>query len=351
MNNRLLIFDLMRSLAILIILFHHLPNYTGNFYDLNFIGINLDLSPLNELNRYLGLGLFIFLAGYLINRKRERFADKRSAINFLYRKFIRIFPLYYLALFCFILIHKIYAPLKIGVQILGLQLLFASSTLKPIHTLWFIGLIVIYYYLFTVLNYNPIKKFYKGLIIILFPICIWILLTLFKVTDSRLILYYWVFLGGVFCAETNFFESEFWRKFNSLIPIVFVPVFLISFFLEKQYKLITTNSSYSYLLINLLIFTFVLFIYQISTLISRKNSSLKLIQIVSYASYCMFLFHRPIWFSMSYVLKQTLGINYSIAALILLFVGIPVVIIISYYIQRFYDEHCMKLLPKDKLIK
>jgi len=53
MNNRLFIFDLMRALAIFIILFHHLPQYSGNFYNFNFIGIHIDLSPVNGLNRYL----------------------------------------------------------------------------------------------------------------------------------------------------------------------------------------------------------------------------------------------------------------------------------------------------------
>jgi len=344
MNNRLFIFDLMRALAIFIILFHHLPQYSGNFYNFNFIGIHIDLSPVNGLNRYLALSLFIFISGYLLNRKRERFQDINSAVKFLYKKIIRIFPLYYLALFAFIYIYKIFSPLTIFIHILGLQLLFASPNFKPIMTLWFIGLILIYYSLFIVINYGNIRQISRILIIILFPIFIGLLSVVFKVTDLRIILYYWVFIFGIFSAETNFFEQKLWRKISPIIPILFILFFLISFFVEKEYGLMKINLGYSYILINLLVLLFVLFVYQISSFISLNNPSVKLIELISYSSYCMFLFHRPLWSVMDKFLKKTLEINnFYITTSILVILGIPILIVFSYYLQRFYDKYVMKL--------
>ncbi len=65
-RQRLEELDIMRGLAILIILFHHLPDYGFNFFDLRNFGIGLDLSFLNGLNTYFGLGLFIYVSGVLL---------------------------------------------------------------------------------------------------------------------------------------------------------------------------------------------------------------------------------------------------------------------------------------------
>ncbi|VXD20389.1 putative Predicted acyltransferase 3 [Planktothrix serta PCC 8927] len=345
MNNRLIVFDLLRCLAIFIILVHHFLEYLSYFYNSNFIGINVNLLfYLNELNRYLGLGLFTFVSGYLINLKRERFKDLNSALKFLYKKFLRIFPLYYLALITFIYMDKIFSPLKIAIHILGLQLLFSSSNFQPIKTLWFIGLILIYYCLFIVINFRNIIPIYRIFIIILFPIVLGGLSVVFGVTDLRLILYYWIFIFGIFCAENNFFEQQFWRKISPINPILFLFIFLIAFFVEIKYGLMEINLVYSYILITILELLFVLLVYQISSLIPIKNSLLKLIQVISYSSYCMFLFHRPLWFVMENLLQQTLEINnFYIMISISTLLAIPILITFSYFLQHFYDKYFMKL--------
>jgi len=104
------------------------------------------------------------------------------------------------------------------------------------------------------------------------------------------------------------------------------------------------NLGYSYILINLLVLLFVLFVYQISSFISLNNPSVKLIELISYSSYCMFLFHRPLWSVMDKFLKKTLEINnFYITTSILVILGIPILIVFSYYLQRFYDKYVMKL--------
>jgi peptidoglycan/LPS O-acetylase OafA/YrhL len=62
-------FNVMRALGIFIILAHHLPDYCFNYYNLSYLGINIDISLLNDLNRYFALGIFIFISGYLLNEK------------------------------------------------------------------------------------------------------------------------------------------------------------------------------------------------------------------------------------------------------------------------------------------
>ncbi len=345
MNNRLISFDLMRCVAIFIILFHHLPGYLYYIYDINVIKGNPDLLyHFYELNRYLGLGLFTFLTGYLLNRKKERFKNWESAFKFLKKKIIRIFPLYYLALVVFIYIYKLFSPLTIAIHMIGLQLIFAAPKLQPIITLWFIGLIFIYYCLFMVINNQNLSKFYRILIMILFPIVIGIFRISFQITDLRLILYYGVFMFGIFCAEVNFFEQYLWRKISPVIPILFILVFFINFKVETEYGLTQINLELSYLLIHFLELFFILLIYQVSYLIPINDCFQKLIEFISYCSYCMFLFHRPLGFVIKNFLQQTLEIhNFYLMITLLLILGLPTLIVCSYYLQLFYDKSIMKL--------
>ena len=62
--------DLMRFVAVIIIvLLHHMPSYYFNIYDLRTFNIPVDLSFLGHLTRYLGLGSFVFISGYLMSAK------------------------------------------------------------------------------------------------------------------------------------------------------------------------------------------------------------------------------------------------------------------------------------------
>ncbi|MGL6135903.1 MAG: acyltransferase family protein, partial [Planktothrix sp.] len=183
MENRLVVFDWMRTIGIFMILAHHLPKYYLGLQVLDQDKIDINLLSFYELNRYFSLGLFVFISGYLINQKRKRFLNSRSLLKFLYKKFIRVFPLYYLALIAFIYMYQVFDPVSIIIHILGLQLLFVSDTFSALPTLWFIGLIVIYYSLFMILNYQPIKPIYKIFLIVFFPILMVTLALYFEITD------------------------------------------------------------------------------------------------------------------------------------------------------------------------
>ena len=152
MESRLKEFDLMRTLAIFIILIHHLPGHSFNFYNFTVVGTNYDMSWLNQLNRYFGLGIFIFISGYLINRKRKSIKNWSDINRFVVNRYIRIIPLYILAYIIFITIFRNMINnidiVSIIIHLLGLQIIFASKYCDPVMTLWFVGLIISYYFVF-----------------------------------------------------------------------------------------------------------------------------------------------------------------------------------------------------------
>ena len=89
--------DLMRVISILVILLHHLPAYGLNVWKILDDALPLHLSFLGHQSRYLGLGSFVFISGYLLHGRNYRMKSLSDVTAFLKKRFVRIYPLYYLA--------------------------------------------------------------------------------------------------------------------------------------------------------------------------------------------------------------------------------------------------------------
>ncbi|MEH1874792.1 acyltransferase family protein [Nostoc sp.] len=344
-KDRFLVFDLLRFLATFIILFHHLPNYCFDFYNLKNFGINIDLSVCNELNTYLGLSLFIFMSGYLINVKKTSFPDWTTVGTFLYKRIIRIFPMYYIALIFFCYILNITEPLRIIIHILGLQSLLFSKHLPSLPTLWFVGTILVYYCIFIFCKAEKIRTIYRLLAIGIFPFIVSFASTSLHFMDYRISLYYWIFIFGIYCAESKILETSWLKKNTFIITAGFVCIFISCFFLEKKYGIDDLGLIKSYTILNILMFSFILSIYGICNAIAKILKSSQIIQAIAYASYGMYLFHRPIWFFLRKIVQQGMEINNQyILMTIEIFIGIPIIFVFAYLVQSFYEKYCIQYL-------
>jgi len=351
MKDRFLVFDLIRSLAIFIILFHHLPIYSFNFYNLKNFGIDIDLSAWNELNKHLGLSLFIFMSGYLINVKKISFRDWNTVGTFLYKRIIRIFPMYYVALMFFCYIFSISEPLRIIIHIFGLQSLFFSKHLLSLPTLWFVGTILVYYLIFIICKAEKISRIYRLLAIGIFPFIVFFVTTSLHFMDYRISLYYWTFLFGIYCAESNILETPWLKKSILIITPVFLCIFISCFVLEKNYGIDYFGVRKSYIILNILMFSFILSIYSIFNSLAKILKSSQSVQAIAYASYGMYLFHRPIWFFLKKIAQETIGINNQYILLTIeLFIGIPTIFVFAYLMQSFYERYCIQYLQNRNMI-
>jgi hypothetical protein len=359
MKDRLLIFDLMRLIAIFLILSVHSPGYSFNFYDLRHFGINLNLTMIKEFNAIFGLGLFIFLSGYLINIKKISFPDWRASGIFLYKKILRIFPLYYVALFAFCYMLHVTNPARIIIHSLGLQSLLQSKQWMSLPTLWFIGTILIYYCIFIILKSDLFSKIHKFLIIGLFPFFMFFAHKYLYVTDNRISLFYLIFLFGIYCAESKVLNTIALKKLAAISTFAFTLIFLVGLFVVKKHGFSGLNYISYFLLSNALIFCFVLFMYSICSIVTKRLKSAKTlstrqfrlelatVQAIAYSSYGMYLFHRPIWFFMSLVAQEKMRIHNEYALLaIQMLIGLPIIIAFSYFAQNFYDKYCLPYFQK-----
>ncbi|MFZ3136294.1 MAG: acyltransferase family protein [Thermodesulfovibrionales bacterium] len=145
-------FNVMRSAAILFILFHHLPDYSFNYFDMKFIGINCDLTYLRDLYKYFGLGIFVYISGYLLNHNYVDLSSWKNIITFVRNKTIRIIPLYLLALLLYIKLYVKLNLISFFAHVMGLQIILSSPLIDPMITLWYVGLIMAYYAVFVIIN-------------------------------------------------------------------------------------------------------------------------------------------------------------------------------------------------------
>ena len=342
------VFDWMRSIAIFIILIHHLPDYTLRIYDLNNFGIPLDLSRASSLNAHLGLGLFVFISGYLINSKKAIFRDLQEIKLFLQLKFVRIFILYYFAcIYFFVFINDgSYGLIEIAIHVSGLQLLAKSANMPPMATIWFVGLIVVYYAVFVILKSTFLNRSVRISFFICVPILFFLLDRSFDLTDERLFLYYPTFFAGVFCVEFDLPKRQLWQRTSMVANVLFIAA-ILCFFANFQYFSAAQeglNFLLRCLLLNVLTIAFAMSAYNLCQWLSKSVAGFNIrIQSFAYASYCMYLFHRPIFHlleTVNEVIAAQFPSGYGDLSQLLLMVvvGFPLVFGLSYLGQSAYDN-------------
>ncbi len=346
MKNRAIEFDIARALAIFLILFHHLPQHSFDFHVFYLKGHLLDLTFLYWWESYLGLGLFVFISGYLLNMGNPSFERWRDIKQFMLKRYIRIFPLYIIALVLFIALSgDIRSSLNICaflLNLLGLQIIFASKYCSPLLTLWFVGLILSYYYLFIIL-----VKFgaaISRLITLVFAIFLFsgLLIQRMGWMDERFLFYLAPFVAGILGAKYKLIEK---MKFShaiiiSLLLIIFVG-FHIAFVSPREIlRFLSFIGVTNFVLHNLIVLCFVFIVFALAKVIIRAGRH-GFLQKIAYASYGMYLFHRPVWWFMEDIYSPG---NVKIKAVYLALFGIPLTILVSYYLQRFYDGYFQRRL-------
>jgi len=120
-------FDLLRALAIIMLMFHH-----SEAYGLRLFGIPLEgLTPYFEA---ILLGIFFFISGYLTERSFQK--KNNGGFSFFFSRMLRIFPPYLLAVFLYMFVLEI--TLKgqnLIIYLTGTHFIFAPNYAKPILTL------------------------------------------------------------------------------------------------------------------------------------------------------------------------------------------------------------------------
>jgi peptidoglycan/LPS O-acetylase OafA/YrhL len=150
-NKRLFELDALRAVAITLIVFSHL---------ILFIKSNIFILTVNSINFvfpvwFYGLSLFFFISGFVLHYKHPTISNRQDAINFLKRRVVRIYPLYWIALAVLITLGitlgmDAWNFFLVTIYFCGLQVFFPPGH-EWFGLLWFVGLILLYYLIYLVL--------------------------------------------------------------------------------------------------------------------------------------------------------------------------------------------------------
>jgi peptidoglycan/LPS O-acetylase OafA/YrhL len=387
MKNKIIAFDFLRALAIAMIIPAHLSNF------LSFTYVKLALYAVDPYVANMGLGLFIFMSGYLVYYNNYSINSFQSVLSFYKKRLLRIFPLYWAALAAFTLVFYIFAPkLNSGfvfpnaehvfsfnnliMHILGLQIFLAPAYASPMLTLYFVGLIIVFYtiYPFIIMLSKNSKQLllYSSLVFLGFLL----ISRTFNIIDHRFFMFFPIFVFGVLTCKESLFEKSTTMlqkiPFVQLLLAVFPAILVLVIVLGSRTTLLldpkvsfTINSTGSgtigssmmvsmlnsmanslglgYVTLKFVIDTVLLNVFVIMFCVLEYKFAMRFIDnkfssslssaftYIATASYCIYLFHRPflaLWNSGTHFIS-----NPILHDVILIFVALPILLFISYRLQ------------------
>ncbi|WP_440944890.1 acyltransferase family protein [Methanosarcina sp. T3] len=386
MNKKIIAFDFLRALAIIMIIPAHLSSYLFSIYG------KLALYAFDPYFANMGLGLFIFMSGYLLYYNNHSINSLKNVFDFYKKRLLRIYPLYWAALATFVLVFSIFAPrlnsgfvypnsenvfgfFNVLVHALGLQILLAPTYASPMLTLYFVGLIISYYAIYPLLimfSKTTSRLLFSSLIVY---IGLFLISKTFNIIDHRFFMFFLIFVFGVLTCK----ESQFGKTVNlpvktplaqvllAVLPVIFVLTIVVglreSLFLDPRVSvtidtgsgtidssmirslldsmagLLSTRPPFlqfltDTLLLNIFAILFCVFEYSFAMKFINDKFSHSLSSVFTYiatSSYCVYLFHRPfftLWNSGTNFIGSPI-----LRDVIMTVIAIPLLFFISYQIQ------------------
>ena len=319
-QKNLQLIQMLRGIASMLVVLYHI---TGNYSE------NLNQTFLFNIFNFGGSGVDIFfvLSGFIIAYANKNYvANPQKVITFLKRRFIRIFPIYWIII-TFFLALQLFFPLYYRSHFeLNTANLLATYLLLPNHVMingvsWSLTNELFFYLLFTLAILIPVKKYSLYLLLVYF-----VLLLLFALTDvdwvggnnySGLLLFPMniEFLLGVFIVLIIDKISKSW-----IWPLLLAGIllFLTGAYLSNH-GITGISSNANYVLNRVVLFGFPSFLIILSLVKMELNKSITVKKIFLHlgdASYSIYLIHLPL-VAAFYKILAKLHINNTLLLILL----------------------------------
>lgn len=320
-KNRQMEFEALRGLSIVLLLSLH-----SEVYDPVVFG-----ETLKHIGFFVAsflLGSFFFLAGYFTEMSLNK--PKANLLTFAWSKFIRVYPPYWIALvlFLYYLGYTLKRP-DAAVYAANLQAVFSPGLVKPVLTLWYISMLVVFYILFGGMMFAIRSSLGLGIAsVAVFAACYYSHIA-WRLFDPRFFQYYFIFLAGVFFFRFGAAREKLYN-WNPFFKIILAALSLpaLNWMLENS----QTEGGFFLLSVDFFILSWIL---TALTLFRAGIGNWHIWLWLSTASYFAYLFHRPLW----RLMDDLLGLEANMTAVYLhLTVGAILALILGYYLQRGYDR-------------
>lgn len=358
-KSNIQIYDILRDIAIICIIFAHMGSYTN----LTFFGKYADYFA------RIGLIIFFFISGFLF-QYNNKISFKKDIILSIKKRAKRIYPLFWLSILITIILDRFHLNIHsqnmkifdILIASFGLQGLFPMFKIP--YALWYIGVILIFYMVSYFLIYyaRDLKH------IVAYSIAIFALLFLvryeFGIIYINVFVYYFVFFAGFIigfiCNSKNMSDGNI-KSISitslflicSLYLIYRLTCSMMGTYYMNEYGIINEsgilstlkNGVFKSVFIYDIVIFFVLII--VGMIIYNKSYftpnldrfiSNEIFFKAAYSSYAVYLFHIQILSLIKRVFDLIL-VESAIKDYLMLILGIPILFIIGYQIQKYFDTY------------
>lgn len=326
-TGKLLEFDVLRSVAILLLFVSH-----SEVVSRTFNGVSIEwIGPF--IGSFL-LGSFYFIAGYFVDasfykRDKGKFAFFKS-------KFIRIYPPYLLAVILFVVVLDYTLKRRDwAVYLLNLQFIFSPAFVKQLLTLWYISVLMGFYigYAFLFVRTKSALSLYMGMFLVYALVYLVHIQT--ELFDGRFLMYLPIFITGIyFSRNRKAFEWFFSIPFVLSLAFALIGLLLYWYVQAAGYAFLSWQHLTA---VDLYILSSALFWLRV---FRGSISSWKIWAPISTASFFAYLYHRPIW---EFVAMVPWGILSRDVVWVRLLPGSVIVIFICYFLQLAYNYMIRRL--------
>lgn len=329
MNDRCVYLDGLRGIAVLIVVLSHLSNvgYNSIFFDFSGIGKS-------------GVYLFFVLSSYLLTKniisKGGGFYTRKNLMNFFKRRFLRIYPLYFLVVVFSIVTTELFSEYLYGYGLPykmdlvdGLMHLFL---IRGDYVLWSIPVEVKYYFLLPLVAFLLVRDLYLGVASVLVLVLVSYFLFDYEKNSFEIGGYLSVFLIGSAFAALEKKIPRISERFAIYCFLFLMLVYFVS--IPSLYTLIFQKVTFDFL------HQYTIFwggfwcamIFLIKSSVASRMLSNVFFTEFGKISFSVYLLHMPIVHS----IKFLLGIE-----LVGLLITILLIVAISYLSYYVVEKNCL----------
>lgn len=323
-------FDVARATCMIYVIFVHLYDYV---YDVKVGTAVVDIPALATIVDAC-LGLFTFSSGYLLGSKYK--FGKQSDVNvgsFYKKRILRIIPLFVLSAVVLWLIGLNGTRQTLN----GLLCISPFVTPRP-KTLWYIPVILLCYAITPIISRDTLKNRIRNCLIV-YTLLLGVN-RLIPTTDIRLLFNVFFYMVGVISSTSFDWKMNF--RYGKLIKLLTVLVFIVLVYIGQMNDIFhiqlfrkTVGGVGVFAWLFLCEYVSNIFFVSVNDMKDRwKTQVCCVISYISYASMACYMFHRLFFWMGEQVW------NPSVTWINWLYMGalvFPVMIVLSYYIQRYYD--------------
>ena len=329
-------FDVARATCMIYVIFLHLYDYV---YDVKVGTVIVDIPALATIVDAC-LGLFTFSSGYLLGSKF--IFGKQSHVNvwgFYKKRILRIFPLFFLSAVVLWLIGLNGTRQTLN----GLLCISPFVTPRP-KTLWYIPVILLCYAVTPIISRDTLKSRIRNcLVVYALLLCI---SRFIPTTDGRLLFNVFFYMVGVITSSCFDWKMNF--RYGRLMEILIILVFILllcigqmndNFDLKLYRRIVGGVGVFAWLFVCEYISN--LFFDSVNGNKDRwKVWIRKLIGFISYASMACYMFHRLFFWASERMFNPS---EPWVKWLYMAGMVFPVMLILSYHIQKSYDTIVEKM--------